>query len=79
MTQENLNPPERSHLSGRYSENGITVIVEIFRPSDSDKWRMEVTSLEDQITEWNDTFASAQEAWDEFIHVVNTEGIAVFL
>ncbi len=70
---------ERSELSGHYTEGGITVVVEIFRPSGRDDWRMEVTSLEDQLTDWNEPFASAHEAWDEFIYVVNTEGIAVFL
>ncbi len=70
---------ERSELSGRYTEGGITVVVEILRPSGSDHWRMEVTSLEDQVTEWNESFASAHEAWEEFIYVVNTEGLAVFL
>jgi hypothetical protein len=68
-----------SGLSGRYTEDGITVVVEIFRPSGSDDWRMEVTSLEDQITEWNESFASAHEAWEEFIYVVSTEGLSVFL
>ncbi|MGA1834837.1 MULTISPECIES: hypothetical protein [Rhizobium] len=71
--------PEGSELSGRYTENGITVIVEIFRPAGADDWRMEVISLEDQLTDWNEPFASAHEAWEEFIYVVNTEGIAVFL
>ncbi|MGI2034123.1 hypothetical protein ACRQ1B_17165 [Rhizobium panacihumi] len=70
---------KRSQLSGRYTDNGITVIVEIFRPSDSAAWRMEVTSLGEQATDWNEAFASDQEAWDEFIYVVNTEGITVFL
>jgi hypothetical protein len=53
--------------------------VEIFRPSGSDDWRMEVISLEDQLTEWNESFASAHEAWEEFIYVVNREGLSVFL
>lgn len=79
MSQENLLQPERSQLSGRYTEHGITVLVEIIRPYARDAWQMEVTSLEEQTTEWTDSFASDQEAWDEFIHVVNTEGIAVFL
>ncbi|MBB4351099.1 hypothetical protein [Aliirhizobium cellulosilyticum] len=70
---------ERSELSGRYTDNGITVVVEIFRLSGADDWRMEVTSLEDQLTDWDERFASAHEAWEEFIYVVNTEGIAVFL
>ncbi len=70
---------ERSQLSGRYTDNGITVIVEIFKPSGSPAWFMEVTSLEEQATDWNETFASDQEAWNEFIYVVNTEGISVFL
>ena len=78
MTEIGSQPRERSQLSGQYTENGITVLVEIFRPSESDSWRMEVTSLEDQLT-WNESFASAHEAWDEFIYFVNTEGIAVFL
>jgi hypothetical protein len=72
-------PSERSQLSGRYTDNGITVLVEIFRPSGADDWRIEVTSLEDQLTDWNESFGSAHEAWEEFIYVVNTEGIAVFL
>jgi len=76
---QHLPHPERSELSGRYTEGGITVVVEIFRPSGSDDWRMEVTSLEDQITEWNESFASAHEAWEEFIYVVSTEGLSVFL
>ncbi|MFK4771897.1 hypothetical protein [Rhizobium sp. ZW T2_16] len=79
MTQTDPPSSERSELSGRYTENDITVIVEIFRPSAGDDWRMEVTSLEDQVTEWNESFASAHEAWEEFIYVVNTEGLAVFL
>ena len=79
MTETDLPSRERSQLSGRYTENGITVLVEIFRPSEGDSWRMEVTSLEDQLTDWNESFASAHEAWDEFIYVVNTEGMAVFL
>jgi hypothetical protein len=79
MTETDLPTRERSQLSGRYTESGITVIVEIFRPLGSDGWRMEVTTLEDQLTDWDETFASAQEAWDEFIHVVTAEGIAVFL
>ncbi|MBW9089727.1 hypothetical protein JNB91_18055 [Rhizobium wenxiniae] len=70
---------ERSQLSGRYTDNGITVIVEIFKPSGSAAWYMEVTSLEQQVTGWSETFASDQEAWDEFIYVVNTEDISVFL
>jgi len=75
-----MNPHHpHSELSGRYTENGITVIVEIFRPSGGDDWRMEVTSLEDQLTDWDERFASAHEAWEEFIYFVNTEGIAVFL
>jgi hypothetical protein len=70
---------ERSELSGRYTEGGITVVVEIFRPSGVVDWQMEVISLEEQLTGWNETFASAHEAWEEFIYVVNTEGLAVFL
>lgn len=76
---QHLPHSERSELSGRYTDNGITVVVEIFRPSGADDWRMQVTSLEDQLTDWNESFASAHEAWEEFIYVVNTEGIAVFL
>lgn len=78
MTQD-PSPFERSPLSGRFTESGITVIVEIFRRTDSDEWQMEVTSLEEQVTDWTDSFGSAQEAWEEFIYVINTEGIGVFL
>ncbi|AYD05233.1 hypothetical protein NCHU2750_58670 (plasmid) [Neorhizobium sp. NCHU2750] len=40
---------------------------------------MEVTSLEEQLTDWNEPFASPHEAWEEFIFVVNTAGLAAFL
>ncbi|TNM59876.1 hypothetical protein FHP24_27280 [Aliirhizobium smilacinae] len=69
---------ERSPLSRRYSVDGITVKVDIFRGSVELWWRLEVTSADDQVTEWTDTFATDGEAWDEFVYVVNTEGITVF-
>ncbi|WP_162939862.1 hypothetical protein [Neorhizobium sp. NCHU2750] len=81
VTQMDHHSPqsERSDLSGRYTEGGITVVVEIFPPSGGDHWRMEVTSLEEQLTDWNEPFASPHEAWEEFIFVVNTAGLAAFL
>lgn len=79
MTEIDSHTRERSQLSGRYTENGTTGLVEIFRSSEDGGWRLQVASLEDQLTDWDETFASAHEAWDDFIGVVNTEGIAVFL
>lgn len=71
---------QRSSLSRQHSVDDITVTVDIFRPSVSHGWQLEVTSSDDQITDWgNETFATDQDAWVEFLYVVETEGITAFL
>lgn len=71
---------QRSSLSRQYSVDDITVAVDIFRPTVSHRWQLEVTSSDDQITDWgNETFATDGEAWAEFLYVIETEGIGAFL
>ncbi|MBB5278422.1 hypothetical protein HNR26_004521 [Rhizobium rosettiformans] len=39
---------------------------------------MEVIRADGQSTDWNETSATDEEAWEEFIYVSETEGISVF-
>jgi hypothetical protein len=71
---------ELSTLSRKYSVDDVTVKVDIFRPTGGDAWQLEVTSSDDQITDWGrETFATDREAWNEFLYVVETEGITAFV
>ncbi len=71
---------ERSTLSRKYAVDDITLKVDIFRRSVEPGWQLEVTSSDDQITDWGrEIFATDQEAWAEFLYVVETEGITAFL
>ncbi|MGK9055184.1 hypothetical protein [Neorhizobium petrolearium] len=71
---------EHSDFSGEYEEDGITVIVDIFRPLGSNgPWTMEVTSPSEEVTEWEEPFETEEEAWLEFVETVEAEGIWTFL
>lgn len=71
---------EHSELSGEFTDDGVTVLVDIFRPADSNNdWRMEVVTQEDDLIEWEEPFATDREAFDEFLATVARYGIRSFL
>ncbi len=70
---------EISSHSRDYTHDGVTVAVTIIRGTEPDRWRLEVMSREGQLTEWSDDFATDQEALEEFLDVLQTEGIQTFL
>jgi hypothetical protein len=71
---------EHSELSGEFTEDGITVLVDIFRPAGSnDDWRMEVVTQNEDLVQWEEPFATDREAFDEFLATVERDGIATFL
>lgn len=71
---------ERSEFSGEYEDDGIVVIVDIFRPFGSEgPWHMEVRTEAEDVTEWEEPFESEEDAWLEFVETVQAEGIRTFL
>jgi hypothetical protein len=71
---------EHSELSGEFTEDGITVLVDIFRPvGTNNDWRMEVITQDEDLIEWEEPFATDRDAFDEFLAVVARDGIRSFL
>jgi hypothetical protein len=70
---------EHSELSGEFTDDGVTVLVDIFRPADTNgDWRMEVVTPEDDLIEWEEPFATDREAFDEFLATIARDGIRTF-
>ncbi|WP_434714719.1 hypothetical protein NMA58_27545 (plasmid) [Rhizobium sp. YTUHZ045] len=71
---------EHSELAGEFTEDGVTVLVDIFRTSGSNEdWTMEVVTQAEDLIRWEEPFATDREAFDEFLAVVEREGIRSFL
>ncbi len=71
---------EHSELSGEFTDDGITVLVDIFRPAGSQgDWTMEVIDQDEGLTVWDEPFATDREAFDEFLATVERDGIRTFL
>ncbi|SDA24986.1 hypothetical protein SAMN02799622_03526 [Methylobacterium sp. UNC378MF] len=70
---------EHSPLSGRFTRDGITVEVEIYRAAGTqDPWRLEVADQNGGCTRWHEWFAAEQEAFEAFVAVVEVDGIGSF-
>ncbi|MBY5341216.1 hypothetical protein E0H35_06270 [Rhizobium leguminosarum bv. viciae] len=71
---------EHSELAGEFTDDGITVLVEIFRTSGSNEdWTMEVVTQAEDLIRWDEPFATDRDAFDEFLAVVARDGIRSFL
>ncbi|MDV4178370.1 hypothetical protein R1521_07615 [Rhizobium brockwellii] len=71
---------EHSELAGEFTDNGITVLVDIFRTSGSNEdWTMEVVTQAEDLIRWDEPFATDRDAFDEFLAVVARDGIRSFL
>ena len=71
---------EHSEFSGEFEDNGTTVLVDIFRPAGTQgDWTMEVISQEEDVTTWDEPFATDKDAWEEFLATVERDGIGTFL
>ncbi|QND23446.1 hypothetical protein HB774_25695 (plasmid) [Rhizobium leguminosarum bv. viciae] len=76
-TKEKL---EHSELAGEFTDDGITVLVDIFRTSGSNEdWTMEVVTQAEDLIRWDEPFATDRDAFDEFLAVVARDGIRSFL
>ena len=71
---------EHSDFSGEFTEDDITVLVDIFRKEGStDGWTMEVIDQDEGLTVWEEPFATDKEAFEEFLATVERDGIESFL
>lgn len=71
---------EHSELSGEFTENDVTVLVDIYRPAGTQQdWKLEVVTEKDELFEWDEPFATDREAFDEFLATVARDGIESFL
>jgi hypothetical protein len=71
---------EHSELSGEFTEDGVTVLVDIFRPEGTNNdWRLEVVTQNEDLFEWDEPFATDREAFDEFLATIARDGIHAFL
>jgi len=69
---------EHSPLSGRFTRDGIMVDVEIYRDAGTqDRWHLAVIDLSSgRCTDWRETFATDQEAYEAFTTMVEANGLA---
>ncbi|MBB4580843.1 hypothetical protein GGE45_003183 [Rhizobium aethiopicum] len=71
---------EHSELAGEFTDDGVTVLVDIFRTSGSNEdWTIEVVTQAEDLIRWEEPFATDREAFDEFLAVVERDGIRSFL
>ncbi len=68
-----------SPLSRRYSSDGTTVSVEIYRLEGSQGWSLELVDADSNSTVWEDTFPTDQAAFDVFLLGVKTVGLSKLL
>ncbi|QFY59028.1 hypothetical protein FZ934_00330 [Rhizobium grahamii] len=71
---------EHSELSGEFTDDDVTVLVDISRPAGTNgDWKLEVVTQDEDLIEWEEGFATDREAFDEFLATVEREGIRTFL
>jgi hypothetical protein len=71
---------EHSEFSGEFTDDGVTVLVDIFRTAGTNEdWTMEVIDQDEGLTRWDEPFATDRDAFDEFLATVERDGIRTFL
>lgn len=70
---------EHSSLSGPFTRNGETIDVEIYRfAGTQDPWRLEVFHMSHGTTQWQERFATEEDAYRAFMDMAEADGIALF-
>jgi hypothetical protein len=70
---------EHSPLSGSFTRDGETVDVEIYRfAGTQDPWQLAVAHMSSGSTEWQQRFATEEDAYRAFAEAVERDGIASF-
>lgn len=71
---------EFSEFSGQFVDDGVVVVIGIYRPADTNAdWTLEVVDQEGYSTVWDDSFATDREAFEEFLATIQRDGIRSFL
>ena len=71
---------EHSDFAGEFTDDGVTVLVDIFRPAGSEGgWTMEVIDQDEGLTVWEEPFPTDKDAFEEFLATVERDGIHSFL
>ncbi|MBN9030323.1 MAG: hypothetical protein BGO05_06025 [Rhizobiales bacterium 63-7] len=71
---------EHSELSGEFTQDGVTLLIDIYRPAGTQQdWKLEVVTQNEDLFEWEEPFATDREAFDEFLATVERDGIHSFL
>jgi hypothetical protein len=68
-----------SPLSRKFTRDGITIEILIYRTDDDPAWQLEVVDPDGGSTVWEDLFATEQDALNEAFQTIASEGIASFL
>ena len=68
-----------SSLSRKFTRDGITIEILIYRLENDPAWQLEVVDPEGGSTVWEDLFATEQDALNEAFQTIASEGIASFL
>jgi len=68
-----------SRLSRKFTRDGTTIEVLIYRGQKDSVWILEVVDQAGGSTVWDDTFATEQDALNEVFQTVAREGIGCFL
>jgi hypothetical protein len=67
-----------SPLSRKFTRDGITIEILIYRIEADPAWQLEVVDAEGGSTLWEDLFATEQDALNEAFQTIALEGIASF-
>lgn len=68
-----------SRLSRKFTRDGITIEILIYRIENDPAWQLEVVAPEGRSTVWEDLFATEQDALNEAFQTIASEGITSFL
>jgi hypothetical protein len=68
-----------SPLSRKFSREGITVEILIYRGADETEWTLEVVDHEGASTVWEDSFATEADALNEVFQAIAADGIDSFV
>jgi hypothetical protein len=68
-----------SRLSRKFTRDGITVEILIYRGTDEEEWTLEVIDEDDASTVWEDPFATEADALNEAFQAIATDGIESFV
>lgn len=81
MTESERGEPDiiKSRLSRRFTWDGYTLQIEIYRLDDRPGWTLEVVNEEGTSIVWDDLFNTDRAAYDAFRETLDQEGIEAFL